>query len=58
MQYVLYKDANSQFRWQLQAANRRVIANSGEGYHNKTDCISAINLVRGTDGNTPLTDIS
>jgi len=48
MAYYLYKDASGQFRWRLQAGNNRIIANSGEAYHNKQDCLAAINLVKGS----------
>jgi uncharacterized protein YegP (UPF0339 family) len=30
----------------LRASNNRNIANSGEGYYNRQDCIHAINLVK------------
>lgn len=46
MFYVLYKDANNQWRWTLVAANNRKIANSGEGYHNRSDALAAISLVK------------
>jgi uncharacterized protein YegP (UPF0339 family) len=48
MTYWVYKDVNSQWRWYLEAANGKKIANSGEGYLNKADCLSAINLVKGS----------
>ncbi|MCB2115873.1 MAG: DUF1508 domain-containing protein [Rhodobacteraceae bacterium] len=48
MFYYLYRDAVHQWRWTLYAANNRKIANSGEGYHNKADALSAINLVKGS----------
>lgn len=48
MFYVIYKDVQKQWRWRLKAANNRIIANSGEGYFNKADCMRAINLVKGT----------
>jgi len=48
MAYKVYKDANGHWRWRLVAANNRIIANSGEGYWNKTDCYAAINLVKGS----------
>lgn len=51
--YYLYKDAAGQWRWTLYAANNRKIANSGEGYFNKVDCIAAINLVKGSSS-TPI----
>ena len=53
MQYQVYRDANYQWRWRLMAANNRIIANSGEGYHNQSDCLHAINLVKGSY-NTPV----
>jgi uncharacterized protein YegP (UPF0339 family) len=51
--YVLYKDVNGQYRWFLEAANGRKIANAGEGYHNRNDCIAAVNLVMDTSRSTP-----
>jgi uncharacterized protein len=46
MRYIIFKDSTGQWRWHLRAANGRVIANSGEGYGNKADCQSAIELVK------------
>ena len=46
--YWMYRDANHQWRWRLVAANNKIIANSGEGYHNKADCQHAIRLVKGS----------
>ena len=46
MHYSVYKDANSQYRWRLVGGNNRIIANSGEGYFNKQDCLAAIGLVK------------
>jgi len=46
MAYYIYKDVNGYWRWRLMAGNNRIIANSGEGYHNKVDCLAAINLVK------------
>lgn len=48
MYYLLYRDVNGQYRWTLIAANGRKIANSGEGYHNRQDCMNAIQLVKGS----------
>ena len=53
MYYQLYRDVARQWRWRLVAANSRIIANSGEGYHNKSDCTAAINLVKGS-ANAPV----
>ena len=51
--YWMYRDANNQWRWYLAAANNRSIAVSGEGDHNKADCLHAINLVKGS-ANAPV----
>jgi uncharacterized protein len=48
MAYHLYRDSAQQWRWYLLAVNNRKIANSGEGYHNKADCVAAIALVKGS----------
>lgn len=50
MAYYVYKDERGEWRWYLLSANTRKIANSGEGYHNKQDCLHAISLVS-TSGN-------
>lgn len=51
--YWMYLDVNRQYRWYLEAANGRKVANSGEGYHNRDDCIHAVSLVMDTTRQTP-----
>jgi uncharacterized protein len=46
MKFYVYPDKQGQFRWYLQAENSRIIADSGEGYQNKSDCLAAIELVK------------
>lgn len=46
MKFYIYKDNQGYWRWYLNAANNRKIADSGEGYNNKQDCLSAIDLVK------------
>ncbi|WP_127143266.1 YegP family protein [Pelagibacterium montanilacus] len=46
MYFKLYKDAANEWRWTLRAANHQAIADSGEGYVNKSDCEHAIALVK------------
>lgn len=48
MAYYIYKDIQNYWRWRLRAANNRTIADSGEGYHNKNDCLAGIQLVKGS----------
>jgi len=46
MYYEVYRDSAGQWRWRLYAANYKIIADSGEGYYNKEDCLNAIQLVK------------
>lgn len=57
MRFQIYKSGN-QYRWRLLAANNKIIADSGEAYHNKQDCIAGINLVKGTGLSTPVDDLA
>lgn len=50
MRFLVYKDVKGEFRWRLYAANNRILADSGEGYNRKQDCIDAINLVAACNG--------
>ena len=53
MIYYIYQDRQGHWRWNLQAANNRKIADSGEGYYNRQDCIAAIGLVK-SSGSAPV----
>lgn len=44
--YLVFQDSAGEWRWHLQAANNRIIADSGEGYHNREDCLHGIALVK------------
>ena len=46
MKYETYRDAATEWRWRLRAANHQIIAVSGEGYKNRRDCLHAIGLVK------------
>lgn len=47
MRYLVYKSwITRQWRWRLYAANNRIIANSGESYFNRQDCLHAIAMVK------------
>jgi uncharacterized protein len=54
MTFYIYKDTAGYWRWTLTAANNRKIADSGESYHNKQDCLWAIGLVMDTNRSTPI----
>lgn len=40
-----YKDTADEWRWRYVAGNNEIMANSGEGYKNRDDCLNAIQLV-------------
>lgn len=44
--FEVYKDKAGEHRWRLRAANRNVIATSGDGYKDKRDCLAAIESVK------------
>ena len=46
MKYQYYQDVSGEWRWRLRATNNQIIAVSGEGYHNKADCLHGIKLVK------------
>jgi uncharacterized protein YegP (UPF0339 family) len=46
LNFFVYQDALRQYRWRLKASNGRIIADSGEGYKNLSDCQHAINLIK------------
>jgi uncharacterized protein YegP (UPF0339 family) len=57
MYYEVYKDNSGKWRWRLVAANSRIIATSGEGYTNHSDCLDAIDLVKSSQDAPILTQV-
>lgn len=49
MKFEIYRTSNKQWRWRLRASNGKLIANAGESYRRKIDCMRAIRLVRQSD---------
>ena len=54
MYFEVYRSGD-QYRWRLKAANHEIVA-QGEAYVKKQDCLHAIELIKGTDENTPTQD--
>ncbi|MBL8649903.1 MAG: DUF1508 domain-containing protein [Sphingopyxis sp.] len=52
MYFEKYQQAG-QWRWRLKGANHEIVA-SGESYIYERDCDHAIDLVKGTNSNTPV----
>ncbi len=46
MYFEIYLNRIGQWQWRLKAGNNRIIADSGEAYHNKADCLHGISLVK------------
>jgi uncharacterized protein YegP (UPF0339 family) len=46
MYFILYKDAASQWRWNINSSNHKIIAMSSESYINRQDALHSINLVK------------
>ncbi len=44
--FQLFKDKKGEYRWRLRADNNEIIADSAEGYVNKSDCKHGIDLVK------------
>lgn len=51
-----YKSGDEWY-WRLRAANGEPIADSGEGYKEKSDCTHGIHLVMDTNRSTPIEDV-
>lgn len=43
--FTVYQDAAGQWRWRLQHKNGRIIADSGEAYTRRRDCLRAVDTV-------------
>jgi len=44
--YEVYK-SGTQWRWRFKANNHEIIAH-GESYYNKSDCLNAVGLLKGS----------
>jgi uncharacterized protein YegP (UPF0339 family) len=44
--FQIFKDKAGEYRWRFRADNYEVIADSAEGYVNKSDCEHGIDLVK------------
>ena len=55
--YYIYKDRSGYYRWRYISVNGNIIADSGEGYVNKSDCQRGIQIMK-QSANDPVTDES
>jgi len=56
MEYHVYRDRAGYWRWSLKASNGLKVADSGEGYVNRSDCLRAIVLVKSSNA-APVYDV-
>lgn len=49
MQFHIFQDAGLQWRWQLSNSEGRKVADSGEAYREKDDCLNSIMEVQASD---------
>ncbi len=55
-QFVIYRDGAGDYRWSLYSVNSKLIADSGEGYKNRADCLHGMKLVAAVATNAPVYD--
>ena len=41
---VYREEVSRQWRWRLKAGNGRIVADCGEGYHNRKECLAGLRL--------------
>lgn len=58
MHFEIYRQGRAdmwEWCWRLRAADEGIVA-FGEGYESRSDCLHAVDIVRGTDSLTPIVD--
>lgn len=55
MRFVLFRRSDM-WRWRLVVRNGRAVAESGQGYHNRRDCLASVAMVVATTAQTPIED--
>lgn len=56
--FVIYRDLKNEYRWRLKANNGEIIAVSGEGYTQKHNAVSSMNLVKNLAYNAEVADLT
>lgn len=57
--FNLYKDKAGEYRWRLRSSkNNKEIADSAEGYKNKSDALAGINFVKTNAPDAPIKDLT
>lgn len=56
--FELYKDEGGKWRWRLRHQTGNIIADSGQGYHNKADAENGIESVKENAPSAPVEEKS
>jgi uncharacterized protein len=56
--FAVSKDHKGEWRWSFAATNHETIAVASEGYHNRSDCLHALKLVKEQGPRAPVYDIT
>ena len=54
--FEVYQDRRGEHRWRLRAQNRQILATSGEGYQDKSDCLNSIESVKRAAADAPVVE--
>jgi uncharacterized protein YegP (UPF0339 family) len=54
--FQIYTDAKGEYRWRFRANNNKIVADSAEGYVNKSDCKDGIEIVKNQAATATLDD--
>ena len=56
--FHVYRDNQNQYRWRFRADNGKIVADSAEGYVQKSDCLHGIDIVKKEAPTAPVRDES
>ena len=54
--FHVYRDRAGKYRWNLVAANGRIVADSGQGYVSRSECVSMASAISGIAGGAAVKD--
>lgn len=46
MEFEIYRDNAGEYRWRLASTNGNILADSGESYKNRIDCIDQVTNIK------------
>ncbi len=58
MHFQIYLDQGGEYRWQLKASNGKTLAESSEGYVNKSSCIDDIEVAKHSNDSIPANGVT